>query len=383
MLKNKLEKKYIHAYRKLKSAIVSGAYRKGTKLPGKRVLANQEGISVITMEHALAILEEEGYIEARMRSGFYVLYEPDSLFGDHSEEIHSFKGEREMGTVTSKETLPPCIYTRAVRRILSTHGDLLAPKPPGKGMVLLREALARYLHRSRGMKVSIEQIVIGGGSEYLYTLLVQLLGREKTYAVEFPSYEKIASIYRANAVKIEYLRMGKEGITSAALAASKADVLHITPYHSYPSHVTASVNKRHAYINWAKTHGAWIIEDDFESEYTLSTKAEDTLFSMDPQRVIYVNTFTRTIGPALRMSYMVLPKEMVHVFDKQLSFYASTVSALLQLTIAELLDDGAFERHINRIRRQRRKFWQATEQGDGLCRQPRVYNRSMGKEKRL
>ena len=364
MLKNKLEKKYIHAYRKLKSAIVSGAYRKGAKLPGKRVLANQEGISVITMEHALAILEEEGYIEAHMRSGFYVLYEPDSLFGDHPEEIHSFKGEQEMGTVTSKETLPPCIYTRAVRWVLSAHGDLLAPKPPGKGMVLLREALARYLHRSRGMKVSIEQIVIGGGSEYLYTLLVQLLGREKTYAIEFPSYEKIARIYRANAVKIEYLRMGKEGITSAALAASKANVLHITPYHSYPSHVTASVNKRHAYINWAKTHGAWIIEDDFESEYTLSTKAEDTLFSMDPQRVIYVNTFTRTIGPALRMSYMVLPKEMVHVFDTQLGFYASTVSALLQLTIAELLDDGAFERHINRVRRQRRKFWQATEQGD-------------------
>lgn len=354
----------MHVYRKLKTAIVSGAYQTGTKLPGKRTLARQMDVSVITTEHALAILEEEGYIEAHARSGFYVLYEPDTLFGDHNEGTKPFQSERNMPITHAEETLPSAIYARAVRRVLATYDDLSALKPPGKGLVSLRRSLARYLHRSRGMQVSEEQIIIGGGSEYLYTLLVQLLGREKTYAVEYPSYEKIAQIYQVNAVKIEYLPMGKEGIISGALIRSKADVLHITPYHSYPSHITADVNKRREYINWAKERRAWIIEDDYESEYTLSAKAEDTLFSMDSSCVIYVNTFTKTIGPALRMSYMVLPKALVSTFDNRLGFYASTVSTLLQLTVAELVDSGAFERHMNRIRRQRRKTCRPQKQDD-------------------
>lgn len=362
MLENKSEKKYIHAYRKLKDAIVSGSYPTGTKLPGKRMLARQEGVSVITMEHALSILEEEGYIEAHRRSGFYVLYEPDSLFGDKTEEeTRPLKTEPDIPPSNDRETLPSSVYIRAVRHVLATTADLPALKPPGKGMFSLRQALVRYLHRSRDMKVHAEQIVIGGGSEYLYTLLVQLLGRDKTYAVEDPSYEKIARIYQANDVKIDYLRMGKDGITAAALATTGADVLHITPYHSSPTRVTADVNKRRAYINWAKAHQAWIIEDDYESEYTLSSKAEDTLFTMDPEHVIYINTFTKTIGPSLRMSYMVLPERLADTFDQKLGFYASTVSTLLQLTVADLLDEGAFERHVNRIRRRRRKARQAEQ----------------------
>ena len=156
-----------------------------------------------------------------------------------------------------------------------------------------------------------EQIIIGSGSEYLYNLIVQMLGRERIVALESPSYEKIRMVYEASGVRCEMMPMDREGVRLGTLYKSDADVLHVTPFNSYPSGITASASRRAGYIRWALGGDRFIVEDDFDSEFSMSTKAEDTLFSLEPMRsVIYMNTFTRTVSPAVRVGYMVLPAEL-------------------------------------------------------------------------
>lgn len=346
------EPAYLQLYRRLRTAITTGAYPAGSRLPGKRTISEREGLSLITVEHALAILEEEGYIETRPRSGTFVVYQADVFFSEPEET----KLIPQVGPQPDEESFPYSVYMRAVRKVLSEQNNVLLRKAEGQGLLSFRQELARYLARSRGMRVAPEQIVIGCGAEYLYGLIVQMLGRDRLAAVEDPCYEKIVRIYEAEGLQVERLKMGRSGIRADALRNARATLLHITPYNSYPSGVTASASKRRAYILWARERNGYLVEDDYESEFTLSSKAEDTLFSLEPDHtVFYVNTFNRTIGPALRVGYMILPRRFVPVFQKKAGFYACTVSTLSQLVLQELLADGSFERHVNRVRRLRRK----------------------------
>ena len=187
-------------------------------------------------------------------------------------------------------------------------------------------------------------------------MIVQLLGCERVFAVEDPSYEKIEKVYRAYGVKYDKLKLSHDGIKTSELERTAASVLHITPFNSFPSNITADASKRNEYIRFAKERGGYIVEDNFDSELTVSTKSEDTVFSLDPNgSVIYVNTFSRTIAPSVRVGYMLLPEQLLKEFDKKLGFYSCTVPAFEQYTIAELINSGDFERHINRVRRARRK----------------------------
>ena len=174
--------------------------------------------------------------------------------------------------------------------------------------------------------------------------------------MEYPSYEKIEKVYRAAGVQVEKLPLGENGIESNALSSSNADVLHVSPYRSFPSGITASASKKHEYIRWAGRYGRYIIEDDFESEFSVSRKPEDTMFELsEHDNVIYMNTFSKTISGSLRVGYMVLPKRLVQKFDMDLGFYSCTVPTFEQILIAELIRNGDFERHINRVRRRKRR----------------------------
>ena len=205
------------------------------------------------------------------------------------------------------------------------------------------------------MHVDPSMIVIGSGAEYLYNLIAGLLGGNRTFALEDPSYEKIRKVYKNAKVHYELLPLGHDGIESSALKKTKADVLHISPFRSYPTGITASASKRHEYIRWADSGNRIIVEDDFESEFSIHNKPVETLFSMaEKDNVIYLNTFTKSISPALRVGYMVLPEHLVEEFNKKLGFYSCTVPTFEQLVLTELLNNGSFERHINRMRRKLR-----------------------------
>lgn len=360
---------YLQLYECLKHDIVTGVFSYGSKMPSKRTLAEDTGVSVITVQHAYEILCEEGYLEGRQRSGYFTVYK-DSDFVSVSDgvedaltavSIQTYQNKTEetdvaLDGIKSKIAFPFSVLSKTMRKVLLDYGDSILIKSPNHGCPELRSAISAYLKRSNGMNVQPEQIIIGSGAEYLYSLIVQLLGKDLVFGLENPSYSKIKQVYEANGVACDMLNLGQDGIKSSELNRTEATVLHITPFNSYPSGITADVSKRLEYLQWAKQRNAFIIEDNYSAELTVSMKNDDTVYSMAKDAsVIYLNTFSETIAPSMRVGYLVLPENLLETFEEKLGFYSCTVPVFEQYVLAELINSGDFERHINRVRRERRK----------------------------
>ena len=344
---------YLQLYKQIREDIIAENYPYNTKLPSKRNLAMETGVSTITVEHAYALLCEEGYVESRERSGFVVIFQKTDGFASSSEP---YTVSSVSHTEQAYPDFPISVLSKTMRKVLTERRKILLDKAPNQGCFELREAIRHYLSRNRGIQVSVEQIVIGSGSEYLYGLIIELLGRNLVYAIESPSYKKIEQVYGATEIVYDSLPLTNAGIDSKALSNTKANVLHTTPYRSYPSGVTATASKRHEYVHWAEHGHRYIIEDDFESEFSISTKPTETLFALsDHDNVIYLNTFSKTISSSIRIGYMVLPIHLVEQFEQKLGFYSCTVPTFMQYVLTELINNGDFERHINRVRRKKRK----------------------------
>ena len=345
---------YLQLYKYLRNDIINETFKYNTKLPSKRILAEETGVSTITIEHAYALLCDEGYAEARERSGYFVVFQKADGFASAVTTVDRQETKHHTGHVQS--AFPYSVLCKTMRKVLINYEEVLLEKSPNSGSIEFRTALKDYLARNRGIHVDIEQIVIGSGTEYLYGMMVELFGRNKTIAIEYPSYNKIEQVYQISEIRYESLPLTNDGIDSSALASTSADILHTTPYRSYPSGVTASASKRHEYIRWSGKGDRYIIEDDFESEFSVSTKPMETLFSLSPHdNVIYLNTFSKTISPAIRVAYIVLPKKLVEIFNRKLGFYSCTVPTFEQYMLTDLLNSGEFERYINRVRRNKRK----------------------------
>ncbi len=345
---------YLQVYRQIRDDIIAGAFPYHSKLPSKRILADEIGISTITVEHAYSLLCDEGYAESRERSGYFVIFKPSDCFAS-SDTASVLPVSRKILT-PSYPNLSISVLSKTMRKVLTDYYDVILEKSPNTGCWELRNAIKQYLLRNRAMHVEINQIVIGSGAEYLYTLIIELLGKDKIFAIENPSYEKIEQIYRTAGARCELLPLSKDGIDSKSLSSSKADVLHTTPYQSYPSGVTASATKRHEYIKWAEKGERFLIESDYGSEFSVSSQPMETLFKLsDSDNVIYLNTFSKTISSSMRVGYMVLPRKLVKIFEEKLGFYSCTVPTFEQYVLTELLNNGDFERHINRVRRKLRK----------------------------
>ena len=346
---------YLQLYNQIREDIVNDVLRFDSKLPSIRALAEELGISTVTVEHAYALLSDEGYVESRERSGYVVSFRKADGFASTAKTTHKYHPATE--TKHAYPDFPLSVLSKTMRRVLTEHGDLLLEKSPNNGCAELREAIRQYLARNRGISVDTEQIIIGSGSEYLYEHIIMMLGRSHTYGIESPSYKKIEEIYHASEVSYELLPLSHDGIDSVSLSKTTASVIHTTPYRSFPTGVSATASKLHEYVRWANQKNRYIIEDDFESEFSVSTKPTDTLFALSKNdNVIYLNTFSKTISPSLRIGYMVLPKHLVKTYEEKLGFYSCTVPTFMQYVLTELIDNGDFERHINRVRRYLRKY---------------------------
>ena len=268
----------------------------------------------------------------------------------------SAAARRPAGAVPAEDiTFPAGLYAKTVRSVLTKYGGDILKRTAGAGLPRLRCAVAQYLMRAREIEVSPDDIVIGSGAEALYQLAIMLIGSDRIYAIETPSYDKIEKTYRARGINCLLLPLSGDGVPDSVLSSCAADVLHVTPYHSFPSGITATAAKKKAYLEWAKSRGAVIIEDDFGSEFCRSRRPTDTLFETDGgERVLYINTFSKTLSPALRAGYMLLPRAL-QVRRKNIEYMSCSVPVLDQYILCELLDGGSFERHLNRIRRQIRK----------------------------
>lgn len=348
---------YLQLYKRIRDDIISGVYPYGGKLPSERTLSEETGVSTVTIEHAYWLLCDEGYAQSRERSGYYVIFRRLDGFAAAGERYETVPSASAAVAPPDYPVFPVSVMCRTMRKVLTNRYDAILEKTQGTGCEELRIAIRDYLARNRGIYTDADRIVVGSGAEYLYGLIITMLGKDTVYAVESPSYEKIEKIYRSAGAKYETLPLSRDGIETRALFASHADVLHTTPYRSYPSGITASASKRHEYIRWSdEKEGRFIIESDYGSEFAVAAQPMETLFALaDRDNVIYLNTFARTISPSIRVGYMVLPQRLVATFAETVGFYSCSVPTFEQYVIAELLAGGDFERHVNRVRRNMRK----------------------------
>lgn len=336
-------------YEALRDDILSGVYPENTKLPSKRQIAADLHISLSTAEHALSLLEEEGYIEARPRSGMYVL--PQAAGKKKQTETFSIALLEEEKT-RQDEQFPLSLWHKTMRFVMSSQSEYLAMKSPAFGAARLRNVLADYLYKARGMKVQPRQIIAASGTEMLYERLARLFSPDFSIAVESPGYSQIELVYQSYGAAIEKLPLEQDGLSIQALQACSSQFLHVTPFSSYPSGITASAAKRRAYLSWIAGRQGYLIEDDFNSEFFRSGPILQTLYAMDSNhKVIYLNTFSRSLSPSLRLGYMVLPEELLPAYEAKCGMFSSTLTMLEQYTLAEFIENGSFERLISRRRR--------------------------------
>ncbi len=343
---------YEYLYHCIKEDILEKRISCGEKLPSKRALAKFLNISVITVENAYIQLETEGYVESKPRVGFFVcpIILPDEPM-PLSEPVGGIT-EQEIQATDTSHVFPFSVWAKIMRRVLiNSEYSISSPLPPN-GIYKLRHAIADYLYHFRGMNVSPSQIVVGAGTEYLYSIIIQLLGRDKIFAVENPGYKRLSEIYKCNDVSVDYINIDANGLSIDALNKSSASVVHISPAHHFPTGIVMPVSRRYDILSWAeKAPDRYIIEDDYDSEFRFTGKPIPTMQSIDKNdRVIFINTFSKSIAPSIRVGYMVLPKSLCSVYEKRLGFYSCTVSLLIQETIAEFISEGYFEKHINRMK---------------------------------
>ena len=343
---------YEALYRHLREDILTGKLAPGEKLPSKRALAQNLEVSKITVETAYNQLLSEGYLYAREKVGYFVEQverRPREVSSEPAAPEESRPDWLLDLTENGTEGFPFSVWMKLQREVMLDYGQTLLRPLPNRGIPELRRAIARHLGQFRGMRVDPENIILGAGTDFLYNLLIQLLGREKIYAVEEPGYGKIRKIYAAGGVRCVSAYLDSLGVIPESL--ERAQVLHCSPSHHYPTGLVTPVNRRLELLDWAGTD-KWIIEDDYDSEFRFDAHPVPAMQALDGRgRVIYMNTFTKTLAPSIRISYMVLPGELMRVFQKRLGFYSCTVPSFEQYTLARFLDRGYFEKHINRMRK--------------------------------
>jgi GntR family transcriptional regulator/MocR family aminotransferase len=248
---------------------------------------------------------------------------------------------------------PFSVWSKLMREVLLEQDTKLLLPAPYNGVAELREAIADHLYHFRGMSVDPGQIVVGAGTEYLYNLIIQLLGRDNVMGIENPGYYKISRIYDSNRVEYRYVDIDEHGMSVRKLEESRANIIHISPSHHYPTGIVTSIGRRHQLLDWAnKSEDRYVIEDDYDSEFRFAGRPIQPLQSIDRnEKVLFINTFSKTMAPSIRISYMVLPPHLLKKYRENLGFYSCTVPSFEQYTLAKFITEGYFERHVNRTRK--------------------------------
>ncbi|HBL84993.1 MAG: GntR family transcriptional regulator [Clostridiales bacterium GWF2_38_85] len=352
---------YEQLYRFIRVEIENGRLHSDEKMPSKRKLAIHLKISTITVETAYAQLVAEGYLRAVQKSGYFVQsYESNLLnvepFIPETPVIYNESQEKYdydfKTNVVGTNLFPFTTWAKLAREVLSESRNELLNITHPQGSFLLRKEIADYLYNFRGVKANTEQIVVGAGSEYLMGLIIQLLGRKNIYAVENPGYSKIYKIFQSNDVTTVPVSLDEQGLSVNKLRKTKANVVHVTPSHQFPLGIIMPISRRISLLNWAsESSDRYILEDDYDSEFRFAGHPIPALQGLDfLGKVIYINAFTKSLAPSLRISYIVLPPQLLEVYQKRFMFYSCTVPNFEQYILSKFMCKGYFERHLNRMR---------------------------------
>lgn len=352
---------YKNLYELIKQDIKTGKLKSHEKIPSKRNFAKNLGISTISVENAYEQLISEGYVYAIPKKGYFVsdmskLIKVQNVSHavtkiDIPKEEDDYKFNFSSNQVETS-SFPFSVWAKVIREAISNQEENLLKVSPCGGVKELRSAISEHLCSFRGMNVNADQVIVGAGTEYLYGLLVKLLGNDKTYCIETPGYNKLVKIYESNGVECKFASMDNSGIIVDELTNLKADIAHVSPTHHFPTGITMPVSRRYELISWANENAnRYIIEDDYDSEFRLNGNPIPPLQSLDVSgKIIYMNTFSKSLTSTIRISYMVLPEKLANKFYETLGFYSCTVSTFEQYALAAFINEGYFERHINRMR---------------------------------
>lgn len=350
---------YEQLYNYIKSEITSGRYPYNTKLPSKRQLSAHLQCSQNTIQNAYSQLIAEGYISAKPKSGFYVC-KLDDVVNIENKPIHSIENTDSTPVYrynfshhgVDTESFPFPAWRRITKEVINEYDSDLFRIGHIQGYFDLRVSIANYLHQSRGVNCSPQQLIISSGTEFLLQLLIQLLHEDTLYALENPGYEKLNLIFKSNRVQYKAVSLDLNGIMPNELMRSSANVVCVTPSHQFPTGIIMPINRRLQLLNWANEKSdRYIIEDDYDSEFKYSEKPIPSLQGLDTGgKVIYIGAFSKSLTPAIRISYMVLPEQLLKVYNEKLTFYICPVPTIEQKTLHRFINEGHFERHLNKMR---------------------------------
>lgn len=324
-----------------------GSSSLGTTYPTDGDLLPEEGLAQAYASLAAAGRPREGRIDAGGQSATLASSSGGNGFNDEAVFADFTGSSVPLGM------FPYAAWAKSLRDALTRESERMLVGETGfAGALRLRKAIADHLRGFRGMEVDPECIVVGAGSQVLYNWLVQLLGRNLHYGVEDPGYLRLSRIYEANNVELSHIPLDENGIDMASVVESSADVLHLMPSHQFPTGIVTSIGRRYELLGWASAKdNRYLVEDDYDCEFRLTGRPIPSLQSIDATgKVIYANTFTKSLGPAFRIGYLVLPPALADRFRCELGFYSCTVSAIDQLALARFIESGDYERHVNRLR---------------------------------
>ena len=401
---------YEQIYEHIKKEIREGKLLAGERLPSTRFLAEYLQVSRSTVDYAYSQLLAEGYIESRPYRGYFVC-SMEELVGMEDlgrsavgSQIHGRDdteragggqyydirqlgdrkqpGDRYDGTVKDGEWMEPVVSERAstdqphvrcdfspydidmsgfpfsvwkkiTKNILTYANSDLFSRGQAQGDYELRVTISRYLHSSRGVNCSPEQIIVGAGNDYLLMLLEKILGRHVRIAMENPTYLRSYRIFQSFAYDIVTVDMDEYGMRVEPLERKKVQAAYVMPSHQFPTGVVMPIRRRLELLRWAAgAPDRYLIEDDYDSEFRFRGKPIPALQASDELgKVIYLGSFSKSIAPAIRVSFMVLPEPLLQVYKRDCAFYSCTVSRIDQSILNEFIRDGYFERHLNKMRK--------------------------------
>ncbi len=359
---------YEQIYEHIRQEIKEGKLLQGERLPSTRFLAEYLQVSRSTVDMAYGQLLSEGYIEARAYKGYFVC-QIEELF-DLKKEILADRDKTEKNKKSEGKNIvcdfspsgvdmsvfPFGVWKKITKNILSDDNAKLFSRGNAQGDYSLRETIARYLHASRGVNCTPEQIIIGAGNDYLLLLLEKILGREIPIAMENPTYKRAYRIFESFGYPIQTVEVDENGMVVSQLRRTGVDLAYVMPSHQYPTGAVMPIGRRNELLKWAnEKDDRFLIEDDYDSEFRYKGKPIPSLQSSDKNgKVIYLGTFSKAIAPAIRVGYMVLPPVLLERYRKNCSFYSTTVSRIDQKILEEFIKGGYFERHLNKMRKRYR-----------------------------
>lgn len=354
---------YEQIYDYIKKEIRDKNLKADAKLPSTRALSAHLNVSRSTVQLAYDQLLSEGYIESRPCKGYYVL-KLDGLYDlgtvEHRKTVKPVEAKKEYDIDFSPsgielDNFPYNSWRKVSRTVMGEESGLFNIGEP-QGDRAFRETIADYLHESRGVKCSPDNIIVGAGDEYLLMLLDQLLcfahGRPMSYAMENPAYRKAYFVLNGIGRKVCPVRLDEYGMSCETLRKCDVNVAYVTPSHQYPMGIVMSIGRRMELLSWAEEgRDRYIIEDDYDSEFRYRGKPIPALQGLDKNdKVIYIGTFSKSIAPGLRMSYMVLPESLMDSYISVGKRYSNTVSRIDQNIVNLFIKEGYYERHLNKMR---------------------------------